>query len=45
VISSPDSPAALEFRAIAGLVARKLSLLAAEAPPVLGGNIEWVNTP
>jgi len=45
VISSPASPAALEFRAIAGLVARRLALLAAEAPPVLGGNIEWVNTP
>ena len=31
--------------ALAGVVARKLALLAAEAPPVLGTNIEWVNTP
>ena len=45
VLSAPSSPAALEFRALAGVVARKLALLAAEAPPVLGGNIEWVNTP
>jgi ATP-binding protein involved in chromosome partitioning len=45
VLSSPASPAAAEFRQLAGVVARKLALLAAEAPPVLGGNIEWVNTP
>jgi len=45
MVSAPDSPAARELRAIAGLVARKLSLLNAEAPPVLGTNIEWVNTP
>jgi ATP-binding protein involved in chromosome partitioning len=45
VIAAPDSPAAREFKALAGLVARKLSLLNAEAPPVVGTNIEWVNTP
>jgi ATP-binding protein involved in chromosome partitioning len=45
LISSPDSAAAKEFRSIAGLVARKLSLLNAKAPPVIGANIEWVNTP
>jgi ATP-binding protein involved in chromosome partitioning len=45
VISSPDSPAAIEFQSIAGIVARKLAMLAVEAPPVLGGNLEWVNTP
>jgi ATP-binding protein involved in chromosome partitioning len=45
VVANPDSPAAREFRAIAGLVARKLSLLNAEAPAVIGTNIEWVNTP
>ena len=45
VISSPDSPAAAEFHSIAGIVARKLAMLAVEAPPVLGGNLEWVNTP
>jgi len=45
VVGAPDSAAAREIRAIAGLVARKLSLLNAEAPPVIGTNIEWVNTP
>jgi ATP-binding protein involved in chromosome partitioning len=45
VVGAPDSPAARELRAIAGLVARKLSLLGAETPPVIGTNIEWVNTP
>ncbi len=45
MIGAKDSPAAKEIRTIAGLVARKLSLLNAEAPPVIGTNIEWVNTP
>ena len=45
VVTNPGSPAGEAFVALAGLVARKLSLLHAEAPPVLGGNIEWVNTP
>ncbi len=45
VLSSPDSPAGAAFFEIAGMVARKLSLLNAEAPPVLDSNIEWVNTP
>jgi ATP-binding protein involved in chromosome partitioning len=45
VIAEPESPAAQAFTALAGLVARKLSLLHAEAPPVLDSNIEWVNTP
>jgi ATP-binding protein involved in chromosome partitioning len=45
IVSAPDSPAAREIRTIAGLIARKLSMLNAEAPPVLGTNIEWVNTP
>jgi len=45
VVANPDSPAGREFHAIAGLVARKLSLLNSEAPPVIGTNIEWVNTP
>ena len=45
LVSSPQSPAAREFRALAGVVARKLALLATDAPPVLGTNIEWVNTP
>ncbi len=45
VLSSPGSPAGTAFFEIAGMVARKLSLLNAEAPPVLDSNIEWVNTP
>ena len=45
VIAEPESPAAQAFTALAGLVARKLSMLHAEAPPVLDSNIEWVNTP
>ncbi len=45
VLSSPDSPAGTAFFEIAGMVARKLSLLNAEAPPILDSNIEWVNTP
>jgi ATP-binding protein involved in chromosome partitioning len=45
VLSAPDSAAAQAFRELAGIVARKLSLLHAEAPPLLDGNIQWVNTP
>jgi ATP-binding protein involved in chromosome partitioning len=45
VLSAPESIAAQAFRELAGLVARKISLLNAEAPPVIGTNIEWVNTP
>ena len=45
VLSAPDSPAARALVEIAGTVARKLSVLHAEAPPVFDANIEWVNTP
>ncbi len=45
VLSSPDSPAAQAFRQLAGTVARKLSMLHVEAPPMLDANIQWVNTP
>ncbi len=45
VLSAPGSPAGEAFIELAGTVARKLSLLTAEAPPLLDGNIEWVNTP
>jgi ATP-binding protein involved in chromosome partitioning len=45
VIAAPDSAVAREIKAVAGLVARKLSMLNAEAPPVVGTNLEWVNTP
>jgi ATP-binding protein involved in chromosome partitioning len=44
VISHPDSPVARAFAELAGAVARKIALLGAETPPVIGGNIEWVNT-
>jgi ATP-binding protein involved in chromosome partitioning len=45
VASAPDSPAGRAFLELAGTVARKLSLLNAEAPPVLDANITWINTP
>ena len=45
VLSAPDSAAGEAFIDLAGTVARKLSLLNTEAPPLLDGNIEWVNTP
>ena len=45
VIAQPDSPAAAAIRELASSVVRKLSLLNAEAPPILDTNIEWVNTP
>jgi ATP-binding protein involved in chromosome partitioning len=45
LVANPDSPAGEAFALLAGSVARKVAMLHAEAPPVLGGNIEWVNTP
>ena len=45
ILSAPESPAGQVFLELAGTVARKLAVLDAEAPPLLGGNIEWVNTP
>ncbi|MCP4006927.1 MAG: Mrp/NBP35 family ATP-binding protein [bacterium] len=44
-ISAPDSVAGQAFGELSGIVARKLALLNAEAPPVVGANVEWVNTP
>ena len=44
LIAQPDSLVATAIRELAGRVARKLSLLNAEAPPVLDTNIQWVNT-
>ena len=44
-LAAPESAVATAFRELAGDVARKLALLGSEAPPVLGTNIEWVNTP
>ena len=45
LVANPDSPAGRVFADLVGSVARKLAVLHADAPPVLGGNIEWVNTP
>ena len=44
VLGAPESPVGRAFTQLAGEVARKVALLGAEAPPVLGTNIEWVNT-
>ena len=45
VLSAPDSAAGKALMELSGTVARKLSLLNTDAPPVLDANIEWVNTP
>jgi ATP-binding protein involved in chromosome partitioning len=45
VLSNAESPAARAFMDLGGLVARKLSIVNAEAPPVMGSEIEWVETP
>jgi len=45
VVHAPDSDAAAAFRALAGMVARKLSVLAAKAPAVADANIVWVGDP
>ncbi len=45
LISRPDSGTAAAIRELAGLVARRLSVLNTEAPQVLDSNIQWVNTP
>jgi MinD-like ATPase involved in chromosome partitioning or flagellar assembly len=44
VLARPDSPVGQAFVELAGIVARKIALLGAEVPPVIGTNIEWVNT-
>jgi ATP-binding protein involved in chromosome partitioning len=45
IVANPGSPAGEAFALLVGSVARKVALLHVDAPPVLGGNIEWVNTP
>jgi ATP-binding protein involved in chromosome partitioning len=40
----PDSPAAQVFRSIAGRIARKLAVLAEDAPAVADANITWVTS-
>jgi ATP-binding protein involved in chromosome partitioning len=44
VLARPDSPVGQAFAELAGTVARKIALLGAEAPPVIGTNLTWVNT-
>jgi len=44
VIDVPDSPVSKAFLELAGTVARKLSVLATEAPPVADANITWVTS-
>ena len=40
---APDSPAARAFGEIAGVVARKLAVLAADGPKIADANITWVS--
>jgi len=40
---APDSPAAAAFRALAGTVARRLSVLAARTPAIADANITWIS--
>jgi len=44
VIHAPDSETAKRFQKLAGVVARKLAVLAAQAPSLADGNITWVKT-
>ena len=44
VLEAPDSLPARVFSEIAGSVARKLAVLAEEAPPVADANITWVSS-
>jgi ATP-binding protein involved in chromosome partitioning len=43
VTDAPDSPTAVAFTRLAGIVARKLAVLAEKAPPVADANITWLN--
>ncbi len=43
LLEAPDSDAAAAFRAIAGLVARKLAVLAERTPALADANITWVS--
>ncbi|MAE93355.1 MAG: hypothetical protein CL910_01710 [Deltaproteobacteria bacterium] len=45
VAMAPDSEAAAAFRALAGVVARNLSVLAARTPAIADANITWVSDP
>jgi len=43
VLDAPESPTAAVFRELAGLVARRLSVLSKSAPPIADANISWVS--
>jgi ATP-binding protein involved in chromosome partitioning len=43
LVYAPDSDAARAFRALAGTIARKLSVLASDRAPVADASIEWVS--
>jgi ATP-binding protein involved in chromosome partitioning len=43
VVEAPDSDAARAFRELAGMIARRLAVLAHDAPPVADANITWVS--
>jgi len=45
VVANPESVAGVAFRELAGEIARKISVLHSEAPPLFDSNITWVNTP
>ena len=45
VLDAPDSAAAKAFTEVAGLVARKLAMLADSTPPIADANITWVQAP
>jgi ATP-binding protein involved in chromosome partitioning len=43
VVHAPDAEATATFATLAGTIARKLAVLAQEAPPLADTNITWVN--
>ncbi len=45
LVHAPDSPAAAAFRGLAGVVARKLAVLAESTPKIADTNITWVTSP
>jgi ATP-binding protein involved in chromosome partitioning len=44
VLDAPDSEAARVFAALAGVIARKLAVLAETTPPIADANITWVSS-
>ena len=45
VLDAPDSEAARVFDALAGVLARKLAVLAETTPKIADANITWVSNP